>query len=147
LIFTPLASYPLPLIHASALTLRSGSRIETLRDDTVGRILRFSSSRERSGTGATKWYWHREAILAAEGDWQELSHDLSYNSPHSTVLKRTLDNALSRALLPTTYNAQLTTALTAREAVLARIQKSREVGKARDGLSLCGRDTTCPFSN
>jgi len=25
---------------------------------------------EGSGTGATQSYWHREAILAAEGDWR-----------------------------------------------------------------------------
>jgi len=94
----------------------------------------------RSGTGATQSYWHRGAILAAEGDWRfqgarsrigalrddrvgglrkfsssrersELSISLiTLHAPLSTVLNRTLDNALS-PLLPTTHNEQRTTDL------------------------------------
>ena len=60
------------------------SRIGALRDDRVGGLQKLSSSRERS----------------------ELSFFLiTLHAPLSTILKRTLDNALS-PLLPTTYNAQ-----------------------------------------
>ena len=57
----------------------------------------------RSGTGATQSYWHREAILAAEGDWRFF---ITLHAPLSTVLKRTLDNALSLGSYrqPTTHN-------------------------------------------
>ena len=59
----------------------------------------------RSGTGATQSYWHREAILAAEGDWRFF---ITLHAPLSTVLNRTLDNALSLGSYrqPTTHNLQ-----------------------------------------
>ena len=64
-------------------TLRIHVLGEDQRSEERKKLLLLFSSRERSelsfflgsygprsGTGATQSYWHREAILAAEGDWR-----------------------------------------------------------------------------
>ena len=60
----------------------------------------------RSGTGATQSYWHREAILAAAGDWRFF---ITLHAPLSTILKRTLSWSFSLGgsyRQPTTHNLQ-----------------------------------------
>ena len=80
--------HPIVVYHAGRTRSRVGARDDGIgvRDDSIGTLRddeKFSFSRERSelsfflgsygprsGTGATQSYWHREAILAAEGDWR-----------------------------------------------------------------------------
>ena len=51
----------------------------------------------RSGTGATQSYWHREAILAAAGDWRFF---ITLHAPLSTILKSNTPRQQEHAATP-----------------------------------------------
>ena len=90
--------------------VRTRSRIRALRDDSEKNV-RSPSVPIFTRRGESYFSLVSEASVSI--------FLITLHAPLSTVLNRTLDNALS-PLLPTTYNAQPTAALTAREAELAR---------------------------